>query len=310
MIIFIQDLNYPITMKKTGTLLLLFLVHFAGAQDLFDKIFVNQAWLLEHQNDKNLVLLHVADPDNYKKGHIKNAQLVVPDEYTVTRGDLRWELPDVNKLDSTLRAKGITNETINVLYYGGDLFAPTFRLYFTLDYLGLGNNTFILDGGLPGWLAKKQAVTTDIPETTGTRAGKLSLKPNSNLLAMKDEVLARSQKSSTCIIDARKPDYYSGQKDGDGRYQRSGHIARAVNVTWTDLLDKHKFLKSKEDLEKYFFEAGVGEQKKVITYCHVGLRATVLYTIAKALGYQAQLYDGSFNEWDKLDSQYLVETGN
>ena len=289
---------------------MLFLTQIVNAQELFDKIFVDQQWLLGRKGDKNLVLLHVADPDNYESGHIENAQLVVPDEYTVTVGDLRWEVPDLNTLDATLRSKGITNETINVLYYGGDLFAPTFRLYFTMDYLGLGDNTFILDGGLPGWVAKKQPLTTEIPEITSTREGKLSLKPNNDFLVMKDEVLTRSQQPSTCIIDARKPDYYSGQKDGDGRYQRSGHITGAVNVTWTDLMDKNKFLKNKEDLRKYFSEAGVEDQKKVITYCHVGLRATVLYTIAKALGYKAQLYDGSFNEWDKLDSKYLVETGN
>ena len=297
-------------MKKYGTVLLLFLAHFVSAQDLFNKIFVDQAWLLSHQNDKNLVLLHVAAPDNYEKGHIENALLVVPDEYAVARGDLRWELPDLPKLDSTLRSKGITNETINVLYYGGDLFAPTFRLYFTLDYLGLGDNTFILDGGLPGWLAEKRPVTIASPDVIQAEKGKLSLKPNKGLLVTKDEVLARSGQPSTSIIDARKPDYFSGRKDGDGHYQRSGHIIEAVNITWTDLLDKNKFLKSKEDLAQYFREAGVGGQKKVITYCHVGLRATVLYTIAKALGHEVQLYDGSFNEWDKLDKKYPVETGN
>ena len=305
-----QELYDPITMKKPGTLLLLFLAHFAGAQDLFDKIFVDQSWLLEHQNDRNLVLLHVAEADHYKKGHIENAQLIVPDEYTVTRGNLRWELPDSKQLEATLRSKGISHETVNVLYYAGDLFAPTFRLYFTLDYLGLGDNTFILNGGLPGWLAQKLPVTTELTNVTQTGQGKLLLTPRKHLLAMKDEVLARSKQSSTSIIDARKSDYYRGEKDGDGRYRRSGHIAGAVNITWRNLLDENKFVRNKEDLRKYFDEAGVKKKKKVITYCHVGLSATVLYTIAKALGHETRLYDGSFSEWDKLDASYLVETGN
>ncbi|NER84743.1 MAG: hypothetical protein F6K42_35545, partial [Leptolyngbya sp. SIO1D8] len=78
-------------MKKPLILLLLFLTRIVNAQELFDKIFVDQEWLLGRQGDKNLVLLHVADPDNYESGHIENAQLVVPDEYTVSIGDLRWE---------------------------------------------------------------------------------------------------------------------------------------------------------------------------------------------------------------------------
>ena len=297
-------------MKRIGIFLLLFLADYVSAQDMFEKIFVDQEWLLEHQQDKNLVLLHVAEADNYQKGHLENAQLIVPDEYVDSSGDLKWELPRLQKLEATLLSKGISDETVNVLYYGGDLFAPTFRLYFTLDYLGLAENTFILDGGLPGWQAKGHHLTTKIPDVAKTNRDELSLKPNQNLLVLKDEVLAQSKKTSTSIIDARKPDYYSGKNDGDGRYLRSGHIAGAVNITWLNLLDENKFLKNKEELQQYFYEAGVDDRKKVITYCHVGLRATVLYTIAKRLGYEARLYDGSFNEWDKLDSSYLVEKGN
>ncbi len=295
-------------MKSLLTLLFLALTQALIAQDQFDRIFVDQNWLQQHQDDKNLVLLHVAGPDNYTKGHLKNAQLIVPDEYAEARGDLYWELPDTEKLEATLRAKGITNETVNVLYYGGELFAPAFRLYFTLDYLGLGDNTYILDGGLPGWLAKELPVTTAVAKVIPTPLGKLNLQPNKNLLVQKEDVLDLSGQPSTCIIDARKPDYYSGEKDG--RYRRSGHISNATNITWTDLVDENKFLKGKEDLKRYFTQAGVKDPQKVITYCHVGLRATVLYTIAKAFGHDVQLYDGSFNEWDKLDDKYLVETGN
>ena len=33
------------------------------------------------------------------------------------------------------------------------------------------------------------------------------------------------------------------------------------------------------------------------TYCHIGQQASLLYFVARYLGYDAHLYDGSFQEW-------------
>jgi len=35
----------------------------------------------------------------------------------------------------------------------------------------------------------------------------------------------------------------------------------------------------------------------VATYCHIGQQASLLYFVAKYLGYDAHLYDGSFQDW-------------
>ena len=56
-----------------------------------------------------------------------------------------------------------------------------------------------------------------------------------------------------------------------------------------------------------YTERNIGKDQKVINYCHVGLRATVLYTIGKGLGYSSFLYDGSYNEWDRLGEEYGFE---
>jgi thiosulfate/3-mercaptopyruvate sulfurtransferase len=44
----------------------------------------------------------------------------------------------------------------------------------------------------------------------------------------------------------------------------------------------------------------------VVTYCHVGQQATVIWFAAKLAGYDARLYDGSFTQWSNLD-RYAVE---
>jgi len=35
----------------------------------------------------------------------------------------------------------------------------------------------------------------------------------------------------------------------------------------------------------------------VATYCHIGQQASLLYFVARYLGYDAHLYDGSFQDW-------------
>ena len=58
-----------------------------------------------------------------------------------------------------------------------------------------------------------------------------------------------------------------------------------------------------------FQEAGASDAEVITTYCHIGLRASVLYTVAKSLGYDTRLYDGSMNEWSTLSDDYPVERG-
>ena len=144
-------------------------------------------------------------------------------------------------------------------------------------------------------------------KVTGIDAGKLSINPNTSLIASKEQVKNFVGSSNVKIIDARRDAYYSGEKDGDGHYKRPGHIATAKNITWLNVIDENQKLKPKDELEQYFIGQGINQEDKVITYCHVGLRATVLYTISKSLGHDTKMYDGSINEWDRLDDSYSVE---
>jgi len=48
-----------------------------------------------------------------------------------------------------------------------------------------------------------------------------------------------------------------------------------------------------------FTDAGVKTGDRVVTYCFIGQQASALYTVARYLGYDARLYDGSMDEWTK-----------
>ena len=54
------------------------------------------------------------------------------------------------------------------------------------------------------------------------------------------------------------------------------------------------------DLQELFVMADVSPRDTVVTYCHIGQQASLLYFVSRYLGYETKLYDGSFDEWSRL----------
>ena len=124
---------------------------------------VSTDWLAKHLSDPNLVLLQVGDKKEYDAAHLKGAQYIQTSDISTPRGSgLILELPPVDQLKATFEKFGVTDKSRIIVYFSKDWVTPTSRVYFTLDYLGLGDHTSILDGGLPAWIAEKRDVTTEV----------------------------------------------------------------------------------------------------------------------------------------------------
>lgn len=253
---------------------------------------VSTEWLAKHLNDKSLVLLHVGDKKEYDTAHIPGAQFIQPSDISTPRGQgLDLELPSVDQLKATFEKFGVTKKSRIVIYFGKDWVSPTTRVYFTLDYLGLGDQTSVLDGGMPAWVAEQRTVTTLV---IVPKPGRFTPKPNPNLVVDAAWVNANLSKPGIAILDARNTDFYTGAQKG--QMPRAGRIPGAKSIPFTSVLDKGKF-KSPDALRQLFTNAGATERDRVATYCHIGQQATVLYFVARYLGYDPQLYDGSFQDW-------------
>src|SRR5437899_2922454 len=83
-----------------------------------------------------------------------------------------------------------------------------------------------------------------------------------------------------------------------GQMPRAGHIPSAKNIPFSSLVQEstNKF-QSVEVWRGLFATAGVKPADSVTTYCHIGQQASLLYFVARYLGYEAHLYDGSFQDW-------------
>jgi len=70
---------------------------------------------------------------------------------------------------------------------------------------------------------------------------------------------------------------------------------------------EHPVLKSPAELRQLFADAGATSGKKVVSYCEVGLQATHVYFVARYLGYDAAMYDGSWSEWSSTKAAPVVK---
>ena len=270
------------------------LVANAQSPKVNESLIVTTDWLAKHLNDDSLVLLQIGEKDEYTASHLPRAQFIQLADISTPRGQgLTLELPSVDQLKTAFEKLGVSDNSRIVLYFGKDWVTPTARVFMTLDYLGLGNQTSILDGGLPGWRAEGKPVTSEVVEA---KKGTLTPRPNSKLIV--DAVWVKNNLSNpqVRILDARAPQYYSGAEQG--RMPRAGHIPNARSIPFSSLVeDSTNRFKPVAALRQLFDQADVKPTSSVATYCHIGQQASLLYFVARYLGYDAHVYDGSFEDW-------------
>jgi thiosulfate/3-mercaptopyruvate sulfurtransferase len=267
-----------------------------------DTMLVSTAWLAERLGDPKLVLFEIGDRGDYEAAHIPGARflslhdIAAPHEMGPDghheHDALALELPSPERLDSVLESHGVSDASRVVLYMGKDWTTPTARAYFTLAWAGLGRRVSVLDGGLPAWRAEGRAVSAEVPTP---RRGSLTVKPQPELLADAAWIRARLRDPRVAVIDARDAGFYLDTLDN--RMPRGGHIPGARNVPFTSLTREDGRILDDATLRARFRAAGAEPGDRVVVYCHIGQQGSWVWLVARRLGYDARLYDGSFQEW-------------
>ena len=254
---------------------------------------VTTAWLAEHRNDRDLVVLHVGSKAQYDSGHIAGSRHTALDEVSLPTvpGGLNLQMAGVEQLTAWAVRNGIGNGTrVIVVPHDGALQSAT-RVFITLAYLGAMERISLLDGSFQAWKRETRAVSTSAPASAPVVVFTAKLRPD--IIATIAQVEAATTNNTRHIVDARLTRFYNG--DGGG-YPRPGHIPTAVNVPLSSV-SSNGYLKPIGELKSLFADAGVDQSKPVITYCHIGQQATVLWFVATMLGHDARMFDGSFQEW-------------
>jgi thiosulfate/3-mercaptopyruvate sulfurtransferase len=258
---------------------------------------VTPAWLAAHLHDRHLVLLQMGEREKYDQRHIPGARFVDFHQamhYDAPNG-LTLEMPPAESLRVSLEQLGISDDSRIVIYYGEDWVSPTTRLYFMLDYAGLGGSTSLLDGGMGAWIRAGHATTAEVPPP---RPGKLAALQVRSLVVDGEFVRTHKEAPGYALVDARSAGFYDGvMEGGPPGAHRHGHIPGAHSVPFDQVVDDSNVFKSATDLAALFHAAGVRTGDTVIGYCHIGQQATAMLFAARAIGIPVRLYDGSFEDW-------------
>ena len=258
-------------------------------------LLVEADWLASKLSDRHLVVLHVGGRGGYDKAHIPGARHIVEDDvarpHDMARGDLMLELPDAVTLRATFESLGVSDDSVIVVYAGdGTPLQSATRIVFTLDYLGLGAQTSLLNGGLASWQRAGRPTTSAAPTVS---PGRLSARPVSPVVVDAAFVQSVATRPRHVLVDARAPVFYNGTEPTFGK---RGHIPKAVNIPFSSIADASGRIALAE-LKRTFDAAGIRAGDTVIAYCHVGQQATAVVLAARLLDIPVKLYDGAFQDW-------------
>ena len=273
------------------------------------QMLVSTDWLAQHLNDSNLVVLYVGrDRARFEPGHIPGSHFVRLDELVEQHKDSLNELPPVADLQATFESLGVGDES-RVVLTGDAQGLLAARVYFTLDYLGHGDRVSLLDGGVEKWLAESREVSKQ-----EVRPARAHFTPHVRpevlvgMARMRDlSVQAGKDASDLVLLDARPVAEYDGAVKSEA-IPKAGHIAGAQSLYWKKLIrsDADPQLLSVQELQQQFLRAGAMPGDPVVTYCRTGMQSSFAYFVAKYLGFDAAMYDGSVYEWVHAANNNLV----
>lgn len=264
------------------------------------------AALLESPSPPLLIETSVAEI--FSTGHIPGAINVWRPDYADDEnypfGGMRASREKMAQLLGHLGAK---KEALIVVYCTkGSVDAA--RLQWILRSYG-HDRVVIMDGGKAAWqhagYPLVKAVSTNRVPTDYHFPGP----EREDCFASLEEVVAAIRDTNIIIVDAREDYEHLGIPHlSNGRVVRHkagafapGAIPGARHLNWSEAVDLHAdhTFKSLADIKHNFLRQGITPDRKIIVYCHSGVRsAHTTFVLRQLLGFpNVKNYDGSWIEW-------------
>jgi thiosulfate/3-mercaptopyruvate sulfurtransferase len=268
---------------------------------------VQPAWLEEHLDDPNVVILEFNwnGTESYDAWHIPGAHGFFWKDF-LWDDDIR-DFPSPELFAKRCGQLGITNDT-TVVCYGDPVQFGTYG-WWVFTYLG-HKDVRLLNGARVLWEKEGRPTATDVPTPTpatytpGTSRNDHMRARFTDILERLDDVKAGGK---TALIDHRSPEEYNGERVNmigapDVGAERAGRIPGAKHLYFDELLNDDMAFRDEDELRGLLEGVGATPDKDVISYCRLSHRATLCYfTMTQLLGYDSvRSYDGSWTEWGSL----------
>ena len=271
---------------------------------------VTTDWLYSNKERSDLFILDVSMSKVIGKEPIIYEQLcTIPNSFKVS---IENDLSDLNSSSThcfptgeqvlLLSEKlGFNTQSTLIIYDDQGVYSSP-RAWWIFRTLGY-DNVFILDGGLPKWLAEglpiereHNSISQNIDSSSNT------LQYNSTAITTSDMLLLNIKSEKSLVIDVRSEERFLGVAAEPRPGVRSGHIPKSINLPFGLVIDSIKY-KSTNDLKAQFDKIGCHNDVGIIFSCGSGITACIVLVAAIIAGFDnVSLYDGSWAEWGSNES--------
>ncbi len=248
--------------------------------------------LQKRLGEASLLVVDMCSPERYAAGHVPGAVHLEYSRIVAKREPTVGLLPAPAALSAVFSSLGLTPDT-QVVAYDDEGGGKAARLLWTLDVVG-HDNISLLDGGILAWEAEGRPLSQ---EPVAAKAGHYEVTAYKRATATADEIMPKLGAAGFCVLDARSPLEFAGQKQTDAK---AGHMPGAVNIEWTSLMDRNNHLKllPQAQIRARLEENGITPDKEVLVHCRSHHRSAHTYMVLKSLGYKnVKGYPGSWSDW-------------
>ncbi len=261
---------------------------------------VSAAWLADHLDEVQVVDATWFMPDagrtgaqSYAEGHIPGAVFFDIDEISDKSTNLPHMLATPEAFAEAAGALGLRRDAPVVVYDAHGIFSAP-RVWWNLRVMRFPD-VAVLDGGLKAWRAAGKPVSTEPTVPTPTTVAPLF---DASLVRDLAAVRGIVESGNVQLVDARPAGRFRGEAPEPRAGLRSGHMPRARNVPWAEVVNGDGMLEAPSDLRLILKRAGIYFDQPIVTTCGSGVSAAVLALAFATLGLtDVAIYDGSWAEW-------------
>ena len=242
---------------------------------------VSREWLASHLSDPAVVVIATGQVASFNAKHIAGARFLAHEDTM----DATHRLLEPAELSKAL-AKAGGRDDARIVLYGNDAMT-TGWVYMAFAAIGHGDHVSILDGNIEAWQRDGRPTSSEVRANASTR---ITVKPAPDVIVDRKWVSEKLKSPEVHLLDVRSV----SERD-------RGFIPGSTLVLWQELFQDLSLLtfKSKTEIRALLTRAGLTPGQQAVTYCAVGMRASLMYFAARYAGVPARVYVGSWQDWSR-----------